>query len=98
MPNKVPGRPGDSYPSFLPAHAAEAHNYIQKAVDYNQQAMQYGVLDSQLVQRDKGYIEALAGRFSKGAAAVTAGTWKEQEAKYAQQMKDLADNTKVRVG
>lgn len=94
MPNKVPGKLGESYPSFLPTHATDAFQHIQQAVKYNQQAMG-SQLDMQLVRQDKQYIDALAERFSKGAAALKGGKWKEQEAKYAHRMKEVAETAKV---
>eukprot|EP00878_Enallax_costatus_P014401 GHUV01015061.1.p1 GENE.GHUV01015061.1~~GHUV01015061.1.p1 ORF type:complete len:401 (+),score=88.02 GHUV01015061.1:159-1361(+) len=91
MPNKTPGKQGDSWPSFQPKHAADALLHIQRAVQYNQQATG-SQLDIQLVKRDRQYIEALAERYSKGAAGVKGGKWKEQEAKYAQRMRQVAES------
>lgn len=94
MPNKVSGRHGESYPSFQPQHAADALQHIQTAVQDNQQAMG-SQLDMQLVKRDRQYIDALAQRYSKGAAGVKGGKWKEQEAQYAQRMRDIAEADQV---
>jgi len=46
-------------------------------------------------ERDRRYIVAMAERFSKGAAALKGHRWREQEAKYAQQMQKIAEDSKV---
>jgi hypothetical protein len=37
----------------------------------------------------------MAERFNKGAAALKGHRWREQEAKYAQQMQKIAEDSKV---
>jgi hypothetical protein len=100
MPNKLPGRTGDTYPSFLPAHAAAAQRHAQAAQHANQAALMAAgqhnaaAQDSARLVRERALITAAAARFAGGAAAVTAGTW-QQEAAYGASMKALAEQTQV---
>jgi hypothetical protein len=47
-PNKLPGKLGDKYPSFLPTHATDALQHIQTAVSLNSAALQAGIHDQQV--------------------------------------------------
>lgn len=81
MPNKVPGKLGDPYPAFLATHATDAYGHAQAALRHNHAALGASQLEMARVRKDKLFIEALAGRFKKGAAALKADKWREHEAK-----------------
>lgn len=48
-------------------------------------------------ERDRLYITAMAERFSKGAGALKGHRWREQEAKFAQQMQKIAEDAEVKL-
>ncbi|KAF6261103.1 hypothetical protein COO60DRAFT_1699955 [Scenedesmus sp. NREL 46B-D3] len=66
--------------------------YAQAALRHSREALGAAHLDAGLVRRDRLLAEALAERFSEGAAALKAGGWRTHEARYAQRMQQLAED------
>jgi hypothetical protein len=82
MPNKVPGKLGEQHPAYLPTHATDAHQHAQAALRASHAALGAAHLDMVLVRRDQALVEALAERFSEGAAALKGGKWRTHEARW----------------
>jgi hypothetical protein len=81
MPNKVPGKLGEQHPAYLPTHATDAHQHAQAALRASHAALGASHLDVVLVKRDQALVEALAERFSEGAAGLKGGKWRTHEAR-----------------
>ncbi|KAF8055909.1 hypothetical protein HT031_006548 [Scenedesmus sp. PABB004] len=91
MPNKVPGRLGQTFPAYTAAHATDAHAHMQAALRASDAALGSSSLDAALVRRDRRIIDAAAARFGGGAAALRDGSWRAREAAWAERMAAIGE-------